>query len=121
VFEELTEEELLKRCVGGYDTNVNENFNGVIWTKVPKTVFVGIDSLRVGVYEAVITFNEGAVGRLKVLDKLGLEYSNETKLRFEQISYERKKQFDRRQTEKQKRRSTKLTAEDTAEYLPGGF
>jgi hypothetical protein len=36
-------------------------------------VFVGYETLLCGVYEAVLTFNEGNAGKFKVLKKLGAE------------------------------------------------
>ena len=41
--------------------------NGVIWKWCPKDVFVGHSTLEVGVASAVISFNDGKSGILKVM------------------------------------------------------
>ena len=51
----------------GKRQNVNESFKKVIWTQVPKTIFVGEKTLELGVYDAVLGFNEGNIGRISVL------------------------------------------------------
>ena len=40
IFERLSEESLLERCLDGKTQNQNESFNGMIWNRVPKEVFV---------------------------------------------------------------------------------
>ncbi|GFV46244.1 uncharacterized protein TNCV_261951 [Trichonephila clavipes] len=53
--------------------NANESFNGVLWNIyiVPKQNFVDLQSLKLVAYIAVLQFNEGAGGLLKVINKLG--------------------------------------------------
>lgn len=46
------------------------SFNAAIWQSLPKTVFVGLETLKLGVYDAVIGFNEGSVGKINVLQRL---------------------------------------------------
>lgn len=50
---------------------------------VPKTVFVGLKTLKTGVYNAVISFNVGNIGRARVLQNLGVapSYNSLTFLR----------------------------------------
>ncbi|GFW46252.1 uncharacterized protein TNCV_2813471 [Trichonephila clavipes] len=59
VFRDLTEKDLLKKCLHGRTQNPNESFNKCIWERIPKTVFVGIETLKFGVMDAVICFNDG--------------------------------------------------------------
>lgn len=70
VFESLSESELLERCLHGKTQNPNESVN-VIWSRLPKTGFVGITALHFGVYEAIATFNGGQIVKSQVLQKLG--------------------------------------------------
>lgn len=42
VFEDLSNLELLERCVGGYTQNCNESFNKSVWKLVPKSSFSGL-------------------------------------------------------------------------------
>lgn len=69
-FRDLTNTELLKKCVHGRTQNFNESLNNVIWTRIPKNTFVGLPTLKLGVMDAIITFNLGALGKIKVLEKL---------------------------------------------------
>lgn len=69
----LSKPELLKKCLHGRTQNVNESFNAVLWSRIPKSNFVGQKTLKFGTLDAVITFNEGNKGRIKVLKKLGVK------------------------------------------------
>ncbi|XP_065650235.1 uncharacterized protein LOC136078392 [Hydra vulgaris] len=40
VFEELTKEDELKKCLHGKTQNANESFHGKIWDRIPKTKYV---------------------------------------------------------------------------------
>ncbi|GFU70987.1 uncharacterized protein TNCV_3350101 [Trichonephila clavipes] len=72
VFRDLTEKDLLKKCLHGRTQNPNESFK-CIWERIPKTVFVGIETLKFGVMDAVICFNDGYVSRIKVFEALGIK------------------------------------------------
>ncbi|GFT92844.1 uncharacterized protein TNCV_740161 [Trichonephila clavipes] len=73
VFRDLTEKDLLKKCLHGRTQNPNESFNKCIWERIPKTVFVGIETLKFGVMDAVICFNDEYVSRIKVFEALGIK------------------------------------------------
>lgn len=47
--------------------NVNESFNNIVWSRVLKSTFVGLKTLEIVVRDAVISFNDGNVDRLRVL------------------------------------------------------
>ena len=59
IFEELSGDELLSKCLHGKTQNANEALNNIIWTKCPKSVFVERIVLEIGVNSAVSEFNEG--------------------------------------------------------------
>ncbi|GFV16728.1 uncharacterized protein TNCV_4419151 [Trichonephila clavipes] len=67
------EKDLMKKCLHGRTQNPNESFNKCIWERIPKTVFVGIETLKFGVMDAVICFNDGYVSRIKVFEALGIK------------------------------------------------
>ncbi|GFW25631.1 uncharacterized protein TNCV_1308921 [Trichonephila clavipes] len=73
LFRDLTEKDLLKKCLHGRTQNPNESFNKCVWERIPKTVFVGIETLKFGVMNAVICFNDGYVSRIKVFEALGIK------------------------------------------------
>ena len=60
VYATLSDQALLRKCVDGKcldgkTQDENKSFNGMIWQRVPKTVFVQSEVFRVGVYDAVPT------------------------------------------------------------------
>ncbi|KAG8338270.1 hypothetical protein J6590_108394 [Homalodisca vitripennis] len=72
VYKDLSDPKLLKRCLHGKTQNPNESFNSVIRSGVPKTAFVGLKTLQIGVNDSVISFNEGAIGKANVFQRLGI-------------------------------------------------
>ena len=73
VYARLSDKELLRKCLDGKTQNQNEAFNGMIWQRVPKTVFVGTDSFQLWVYDAVAHFNIGSKATIKVFEALGVK------------------------------------------------
>ena len=72
VFEYLSSDTLLRKCLYGGTQNVNESFHHLVWERCPKSTFVCRDRLEVAVSDTTIVFNEGGVGRCAVFEKLGL-------------------------------------------------
>ncbi|GFS92476.1 uncharacterized protein TNCV_1159641 [Trichonephila clavipes] len=73
IFRDLSHPDLLKKCLHGKTQNPNESFHNVVWSRVPKATFVQIEKLSLGVYDAVCSFNDGNVSKLKMLQKMGVE------------------------------------------------
>jgi hypothetical protein len=44
VFRDLGSVNFLKRCVHGETQKPNESLNSIIWTRIPKTIFVRLDT-----------------------------------------------------------------------------
>lgn len=72
-FRDLSNPLLLAKCTHGGTQNVSESLNNVIWSRIPKKVFVRTDTLKMGVYEAVSSYNKGSVSKCLVFKVLGLE------------------------------------------------
>ncbi|KAJ8892426.1 hypothetical protein PR048_005006 [Dryococelus australis] len=72
MYRDLAHPDLLRKCLHGKTQNPNESFNNLIWTMLPKKVFVGLKSLQWGVNDAAIFFNESNFGRFKVLQELDI-------------------------------------------------
>ena len=49
------------------------HFNGIVWTRCPKRVYVNRKTLEIGVYSAILEFNEGKSGIERVMELVGLE------------------------------------------------
>ncbi|KAG8297662.1 hypothetical protein J6590_031702 [Homalodisca vitripennis] len=45
----------------------------IIWSRIPRKVFVRVDTLKIGVYEAVSSYNKGNVSKCLVFKVLDLE------------------------------------------------
>ncbi|GFW87589.1 uncharacterized protein TNCV_4485541 [Trichonephila clavipes] len=73
IFRDISHPDVLKKCLHGKTQNPNESFHNVIWSRVPKATFVQIETLSLGVYDAVCSFNDGNISKLKMLQKLGVE------------------------------------------------
>lgn len=73
IFKAMAKEELLQKCQKGKSQNPNESLSNVIWARLPKRTFVGIGALRLGVFEAALSFNGGYISKVKVCERLGLE------------------------------------------------
>ena len=74
----LVDPNLLKKCMHSRTQNPSECVNSVICSRIPKTVFVGINTLHFGVFDAVATFSDGNVTKCKVLQNLGLSVGCQT-------------------------------------------
>ena len=48
IFDRLSNEDLLKRCLLGLTQNQNESLNGTLWTLIPKTLFLGKRQVTIG-------------------------------------------------------------------------
>lgn len=72
IYEDLTQEKLLERCLHGKTQNQNESFNNCIWRRIPKTDFVSLPTLKLGVIDAGICFNKGSIAKVNVIQRMGM-------------------------------------------------
>ena len=72
IYARLSNDDVLKKCLDGKTQNQNESINGMIWNRLPKTVFVGADVLNFGAYDAVAHFNIGNKAAENIISELGL-------------------------------------------------
>jgi len=70
VYQRLSEDSLLEKCLHGKTQNQNETTNGMVWERIPEEVFVGADLLEFGSFDAVSHFNIGARTVLLLLKAL---------------------------------------------------
>ena len=73
VYHRMTSDNLITRMQHGGTQNANECLNSVIWSRCPKTVFVGKSRVDAAASMAICTFNEGASAMVSVMDKLWLQ------------------------------------------------
>lgn len=73
IYEDLSRDNLLHRCLGAETQNNNESLNSLIWTFAPKTLHSGPKVIEIATFLAEIIFNDGFEGVLKVMETLGLK------------------------------------------------
>lgn len=127
-YKALSDPDLLSKCLHGGTQNPNESFNNVIWTRVNKGVFVGLDVLKMGVNDAILAFNDGNIGRVKVLEDMGVSPGVNTTKSLHAMDLERIRKadaavefFSREARTKRRNQKRKLEEEDpdNPDYLAG--
>ncbi|CAK9816622.1 hypothetical protein ANTQUA_LOCUS9034 [Anthophora quadrimaculata] len=73
IYEDLSREDLLTRCLGAETQNNNESLHSLIWTFAPKHLHAGPKIVEIACFLAVIIFNEGFQPILKTMNTLGLQ------------------------------------------------
>jgi hypothetical protein len=132
VFDRLSSDELLKKCLHGGDQNSNESLHSVVWQVVPKNKFVGLNHLQHGVSLATLLYNEGEQPRMEICSHLGYEPGRYLQEYCLEMNKERiEKSEDRCDPVFQTRRSNKRTAnvaaiasqeaEEGVQYKKGEF
>ena len=72
IYEVLSKDELLEKCVHGKTQNQNESFNALIWERLPKTTYVSLTTSKFGTYDAVAHFNIGKKSSILIFENLGM-------------------------------------------------
>ena len=73
LYQQLSETELLKRCVAGYTLNQNEAFNATLWRRCLKEKNFGTAAVEHALALAVMSWNAGQQGLVGVIEKLGFK------------------------------------------------
>lgn len=79
IYEELTDEKVLERCLGANTQNNNESYNSCVWNIAPKHKFVGKKTLEIAALSAACIFNEGLLPVLKVMEVMGVKIGLEAR------------------------------------------
>ncbi|EFN76248.1 hypothetical protein EAI_16696 [Harpegnathos saltator] len=72
IYEELSRDELLSRCLGGFTQNSNECFNSVLWALAPKSMSSGKKIVDIAADIAVCNFNDGLHSIMDIIQTLNL-------------------------------------------------
>lgn len=70
IYEDLSKDALLERCVGGFTQNNNESLNQLIWKISPKCVSGTSTIVEIASYVAACVFNEGSFALLTFLQEM---------------------------------------------------
>lgn len=123
-YQDLSNRKLLKRCLHGKNQNPNDSFNAAIWQSLSKTVFVGLETLKLGVYDAVIGFIEDSVGKINVLQRLKITPCKFTILGLLWYWHHSNEKSPNENNKKRTARGTlkmKIENEEDVGYCSGGF
>ena len=71
IYNDLSSDTLLTKCLHGKTQNHNESFNGMVWNRIPKTTYLSYQQLEFGIYDAVANFNIGFKASVLIYEKLG--------------------------------------------------
>ena len=63
----------MDKCLHSKTHNQNECFNGIIWERIPKTVYVRYDQLQLGIYDAISHFDIGKKAIIEVYQALNID------------------------------------------------
>lgn len=66
VYEDLSKDVLLERCVGEFTQNSNESFNQIIWKITPKHLPAGLSVVEMAANISACQFNEGTSAHLAI-------------------------------------------------------
>lgn len=72
IYEELSSDDLLNRCIGGFTQNSNESFNATGWSMVPKSVSCGKSVLDIAANLSVCIYNDGLSSIMHIMQALDI-------------------------------------------------
>ncbi|XP_057337726.1 uncharacterized protein LOC130675860 [Microplitis mediator] len=72
IYEDLSKDALLQRCLGGFTQNNTESLNQLIWRISPKSVSDTAIVVEIAANVAASVFNEGSFALLAFLDEMGI-------------------------------------------------
>ncbi|GFR84938.1 hypothetical protein ElyMa_006014900 [Elysia marginata] len=136
VYDRLSDEELLSRCMEGKTQNANESLHSMQWNTCTKHIVVNRNRLETPLALGVAEVNQGSVGTAKFIQCLGVSIGTQTRkigqnrerkrVYYAQFSLlettnRREEIQDKiRRAEEEKLRRQEAEAEGEALYLPGG-
>lgn len=72
IYQDLSRDDLLERCLGGHTQNANERFNSTIWRISPKHLNCGQKIIEISAYFAAGVFNDGFSSILRIMNSLDI-------------------------------------------------
>ena len=72
IYEDLSKDELLQRCVEGLTQNNNESFNQNVWKVIPKNLPAIFKTVSIGAYIATCVLKAGTYSLLALSNGLGI-------------------------------------------------
>lgn len=73
IYENLSNNDLLTRCLGGHTQNSNESFNSTVWRLAPKHLNSSLKIVEIASYIAICIFNEDYSSILRIMNQLNIK------------------------------------------------
>jgi len=89
IYKDLSQRELLEKCLGRHTQNPNESFNALVSKLAPKHLNTGIKIIQIAAFIATVIFNEGYDAILKIMDTLDIVLGRECHLYAKEYKKER--------------------------------
>ena len=129
IFDRLSEEGLLKRCLLGVTQNQNEALHGILWKICPKTTFCGKRKIIIAACKALCQFNQGSSTLVEMMKLCKLKPGVNTIRALREADNRRLKSTSIKVSLKYKKRHQQLRARkhkgaeksNENSYVPGGF
>ncbi|XP_011871647.1 PREDICTED: uncharacterized protein LOC105564113 [Vollenhovia emeryi] len=115
IYEDLSRDDLLERCIGGFTQNDNESFNVTEWRLAPKHLNCGSKIIEIAAYLAAGIFNDGYSFVLRVMNDLKLPIGLECKRFADSYDTNRVKRQNLRSLNSSKEARTAQKEKKTAE------
>jgi len=103
IFKDLSNDDLLKRCLDGHTQNSNESFNSTVWRLAPKHLNADLKMVEIASFMAACIFNEGYSAILNMMNYLNIIIGPQTR-NFAEM-------YDNARLERQWRKSYSITKE----------
>ncbi|XP_013398023.2 uncharacterized protein LOC106164605 [Lingula anatina] len=110
IMDDLSDPVLLQGCLRGLTQNQNESFHSTVWNMVPKDQFQSSNAVTLGLYLAVLYFNDGLCkSNTELFQSVGIEMSESSRKCFKKLDCVRINRCakDTSSAQKEKRRSRK--------------
>ena len=107
-FDNLSTDNLLKRSLPGYTQNTNESLNGMVWVRVPKHKWHGVEHIQIALTSAILRFNLGSSTREDVMNKVNIPVTDAVKVGSNKKDVKRIKSAIKKTSNKQKQARQKI-------------
>lgn len=117
-YESLCSAPSLENLKHAMTQNVIESFNSKVWSRAPKRVYLGLDSLKLAVFDSIICHNEGYLSRTQIFEELGFTPGPYTTLGLQKMDADR---IRNKEKPKHYKGAQKFDSTTRNDYLYGGY
>ena len=89
IYQDLSNNDLLTRCLGGHTQNENKSFNSIVWRIAPKHLHSDLKIVEIASYLAAGMFNIGYSAILNTMQQLQLKIGQQCKMFADNVDKQR--------------------------------